>query len=139
MRSLEHVVMNHSTDTVRRFYDALSRGDVATVVALLDPRVQWREAESFPYYGGTWEGPQAVVDNLLIPLARDWENFSASAHEFVASGDRVISLGIYTGIFRKTGRAIRVPFAHAWTVRDGRLARFDMYTDTVRVLEAMQH
>ena len=52
--------MTNSTDTVRSFYDALGRGDVATVVALLDPQVQWTEAESFPYYSGTWEGREAV-------------------------------------------------------------------------------
>jgi len=129
--------MTNSTDTVRSFYDALGRGDVATVVALLDPQVQWTEAESFPYYSGTWEGREAVVNNLLIPLARDWEGFSARAHELIASGDRVVSLGIYTGTFKKTGRAISVAFAHAWTVRDGRLARFDMYTDTAKVLQAV--
>jgi ketosteroid isomerase-like protein len=115
----------------------LDRGDIATVVALLDPQVQWTEAESFPYYSGTWAGPEAVVNNVLIPLARDWEGFSARAHEFIASGDRVVSLGIYTGTFKKTGRAIRVAFAHVWTVRDGKLARFDMYTDTARVLQAV--
>jgi len=130
--------MINLTDTVRRFYDALGRGDVATVLALLDPQVQWTEAESFPYYSGTWEGPEAVVNNLLIPLARDWDGFSASAHEFIASGDRVVSLGIYTGKFKKTGRAIKVAFAHVWTVRNGRLARFDMYTDTAKVLEAVK-
>jgi ketosteroid isomerase-like protein len=129
--------MTTPTDTVRAFYDALSRGDVATVVALLDPQVQWTEAESFPYHSGTWEGPAAVVNNLLIPLARDWERFSASAHEFIGSEERVVSLGIYTGTFKKTGRTIRVAFAHVWTVRNGKLARFDMYTDTAKVLEAV--
>ena len=41
----------------RRFYDALDRGDVPTVLSLLDPQVEWTEAERFPYYGGTWAGP----------------------------------------------------------------------------------
>ena len=129
--------MSNPTDPVRRFYDALRSGDVATVLDLLDPQVQWTEAASFPYYSGTWSGPSAVVNNLLIPLARDWEDFFATAHEFIASDDRVVSLGLYTGKFKKTGRAIKVPFAHVWTVRDGKLARFDMYTDTAKVLEAV--
>ncbi len=29
------------------------------------------------------------------------------------------------------------PFAHRWVVRDGKIVRFNMYTDTVKVLEAM--
>jgi uncharacterized protein len=130
--------MSDPTDTVKRFYNALTRGDVAAVLELLDPRVQWTEAESFPYYSGTWEGPEAVLNNLLVPLARDWKDFSASAHEFIASGNRVVSLGVYTGIFKRTGRAIKVGFAHVWMVRHGKLARFDMYTDTAKVLEAVK-
>ena len=129
--------MCNSTETVRRFYDALGRGDVAMILDLLDPQVQWTEAESFPYYSGTWSGPSAVVNNLLIPLARDWQGFSATAQEFIASDNRVVSLGIYMGTFKKTGRAIKVPFAHVWTVRNGKLSRFDMYTDTAKVLEAV--
>jgi ketosteroid isomerase-like protein len=31
------------------------------------------------------------------------------------------------------------PFAHVWRVRDGRLASFNMYTDTAKVLEAMEN
>jgi ketosteroid isomerase-like protein len=30
-------------------------------------------------------------------------------------------------------------FAHVWTVRGDKLARFDMHTDTAKVLEAMQN
>jgi ketosteroid isomerase-like protein len=47
-------------DTVRRFYDALGRGDVPAVLSLLDAQVEWTEAERFPYYSGTWRGPDAV-------------------------------------------------------------------------------
>jgi uncharacterized protein len=130
--------MTTPINTVRRFYDALGRGDVPAVLALLDAHVEWTEAERFPYYGGTWHGPQAVLDNLLVPLSRDWDGFSARAHEFIAEGDRVVSLGAYSGAFKKTGRSLSAAFAHVWTVRGNKLARFDMHTDTVKVLEAMQ-
>ena len=124
--------------TVRRFYDALGRGDVPALLSLLDPQVEWTEAERFPYYGGTWHGPQAVLDNLLVPLSGDWDGFSAKAHEFIAGGDRVVCLGTYSGTFKKTGRSFLATFAHVWTVRGDKLVRFDMHADTAKVLEAMQ-
>src|SRR5579872_6310985 len=117
-------VMTAPIDTVRRFYDALGRGDVPAILALLDPQIEWTEAERFPYYSGTWHGPQAVLDNLLVPLAGDWEGFSAAAHEFIAEGERVVSLGTYSGRFKQTGRPMSAAFAHVWTVRGGKLARF---------------
>jgi ketosteroid isomerase-like protein len=129
--------MTLPVDTVRRFYDALGRGDVPAVLSLLDAQVEWTEAERFPYHGRTWHGPQAVVDNLLVPLAGDWDGFSAQAQEFIAGGDRVVSLGTYSGTFKKTGRSFSAAFAHVWTVRGEKLARFQMYTDTAKVLEAL--
>ena len=129
--------MTAPIDTVRRFYDALARGDVPAILSLLDPQVKWTEAERFPYYGGTWHGPQAILENLLVPLSRDWEGFSVRAREFIADGDRVVSLGTYSGTFKKTGRSFTAAFAHVWRVRGNKLARFDMHTDTAKVLEAV--
>jgi hypothetical protein len=129
--------MTAPVDTVRRFYDALGRRDVSAVLSLLDPQVEWTEAERFPYYGGTWHGPQAVLDNLLVPLSGDWDGFSVQANELIAEGERVVTLGTYSGTFKKTGRSFSAAFAHVWTVRGDRLARFDMHTDTAKVLEAV--
>jgi ketosteroid isomerase-like protein len=50
----------------------------------------------------------------------------------------VVSLGTYSGTFKKTGRSFSAAFAHVWTVRGDKLARFDMHTDTAKVLEAVQ-
>jgi uncharacterized protein len=130
--------MTTPVDTVSRFYDALGRGDLPAVLSLLDPQVEWTEAERFPYYSGTWRGPQAVMDNLLVPLSGDWDGFSAKVHEFVTEGNRVVSLGTYSGTFKKTGRSFSAAFAHVWTVRGDKLVRFDMHTDTAKVLEALK-
>ena len=130
--------MNDPADIVRGFYDALGRGDVPGVLARLHDQLEWTEAERFPYYSGTWRSPQEVLDKLLIPLARDWDRFSARAHDFIAQGDRVVTLGEYSGTFKATGKSMTAAFAHVWTIRDGRLARFDMYTDTAKVREALK-
>lgn len=123
-------------DTVRSFYDALGRGEVAAVVALLSDRLEWSEAEGFPYYAGTWTSPQAVVDGLLIPLSRDWDGFSARADSFVGEGDEVVAFGAYGGVHRATGRMLAAPFAHRWRVAEGRVTGFVQYTDTALVQEA---
>lgn len=129
--------MIHPIDVVKGFYAALGRGDIAGVLALLDPEVRWTEAERFPYYGGTWRGPRAVRENLLERLARDWDGFSAKAGDFVAEGERVVSLGVYSGTYKSTGKSMTAPFAHVWTVRAGRVTDFLMYADTAKVIEAL--
>ena len=130
--------MTKAAGIVRDFYDALARGDVPAVLSLLDENVAWTEAESFPYYSGTWHGPQAVRENLLKPLARDWDEFSAKTYEFIAEGNRIVSLGTYSGTFKRTGRSFAAAFAHVWTVQGDKLTRFDMHTDTAKVLEVLK-
>jgi len=122
---------------VRGFYDALGRGDVTGVLGLMDANVEWTEAERFPYYTGTWVGPDAVRDNLLARLAQDWDGFAATADEYVTEGDRVVSMGAYSGTFKRTGRHVVAAFAHRWTVRNGKIASFLMFTDTAKILEAV--
>jgi uncharacterized protein len=129
--------MTSAVAIVQRFYDALGRADVPGVLATLSDDVEWTEAERFPYYTGTWHGPQAVLDNLLVRVANDWDGFAAAPFDFITDGDRVVALGTYTGTYKKTGREISVPYAHVWTVRDERLLKFVQYTDTAKVLEAL--
>ena len=124
---------------VQDFYAALGRGDVAAVLGLLDPHVEWTEAERFPYYSGTWHGPQAILDNLLKRLAQDWNDFSATSDDFLVDGNRVVAFGHYAGTYKRTAKSMTAPFAHLWKVSDGKITSFLMYTDTAKILEALQH
>lgn len=128
--------MHSPTQIVREFYDHLAHGDFAAILALMAEDIEWTEAQRFPYYGGTWRGPQAVLNNLLIPLSRDWTDYSARAHEFIADGNRVVALGTYSGTFKETGKSMTADFANIWTVRANKLQSFHMHTDTAKVLEA---
>jgi ketosteroid isomerase-like protein len=135
---MEQRFMSKAVQMVQAFYDAVSRADAPAVLGLLHPDLHWTEAEGFPYYSGTWRQPQDVIDKLLVPLMRDWVNFSAVADDFIVEGDRVVSLGIYCGVYKATGKAVRAPFAHVWRVADDKLARFDMYTDTLLIRRAIE-
>jgi hypothetical protein len=123
-------------ETTKLFYSAIARGDVSGVMGVLHPQLAWTEARGFPYYSGTWRTPQEVVDKLLVPLARDWEDFAATPHDFIESGATVVAVGVYSGTVKTTGKSMRADFAHVWRVRDGKLARFDMYADTALILAA---
>ena len=122
---------------VRDFYDHLARGDFAAILTLMAEDIEWTVAERFPYYSGTWHGPQAVLNNLLIPITRDWTDFAAKPYEFIHDGNRVVALGTYSGTFKATGKSTSADFANIWTVRANKLQTFHMHTDTAKVLEAM--
>ncbi len=82
-------------------------------------------------YGGTYTGPNAVLENVFMKFGTEWEGFSVVPDQIVNGGDVVVGLGKYSGKFLKTGKSVTVPFAHAWTLRDGKIVKFVQYTDTL--------
>jgi ketosteroid isomerase-like protein len=122
---------------VSRFYELLGAGDATAVLDLLDPQVQWTEAERFPYYAGTSIGPDAVLNNLLKRLAAEWDSFTATPNDFVIEGSRIVAFGTYDGVYKQTGKSIRADFAHVWTVSDGKITSHHAFTDTAKILEIL--
>jgi ketosteroid isomerase-like protein len=122
---------------ISAMYAAFAKGDVPAVLGKLDAQIEWRDADGFPT-GGTYVGPDAVLNDVFMPLVNDWDGFSVTPDEVVASGERVVSFGHYTGTNKKTGKSLHVPFAHAWRVKDGKVTHFQQYTDTHLVQEAMK-
>ena len=122
---------------ISNFYEQLGKGDVPAVLGLLHPMVKWTEAEGFPYYSGTWTGPDAVLDNLLKPLAADWDNFAAVPKDYLIEGSTIVSFGTYSGTYKQTGKSMRADFAHVWTVDDEKITSFLMFADTAKVGEAL--
>lgn len=118
-------------------YAAFAKGDIPTVLGAMDPKIEWREAEGFPLpQPSTHIGPEAVLNGVFMQLVADWDGFTVAPDEIVASGDRVVALGHYSGTNKKTGKSFRVPFAHAWRFADGKVTHFQQYTDTHIVQEA---
>ena len=113
-RAAKGSILDEATpaNVVRRFYASLKRGHVPGVLGLLNQELGWTEAAGFPYFSGTWHSPAEVLKKLLAPLARDWDGFSAEAHDFVSEGNRVVVLGAYSGTFKVTGRRMTAGFAH---------------------------
>ena len=129
--------MADNLETLRNAYDAFARGDVPAVLAVFAPDVSWTEAEGFPY-GGTYVGPEAVLNGVFMRLGTEWDGYAAVPHEFVAQGDRIVALGQYSGKYKITGKSFSAPFAHAWDFRDGKVVRFRQYTDTAVVQSAVK-
>jgi uncharacterized protein len=77
-----------------------------------------------------------VVAGLFEPLGRDFDSFTTVPDDFITDGERVVSIGRYSGITKSTGRTMSAPFVHVWTVADGRLRRFVQYTDSAAWNEA---
>lgn len=128
---------NQNLNGVRGVYDAFAKGDVPTVLEFLTSDIEWTEAEGFPY-GGTYTGPNDVLEGVFVRLGTEWDGFAAVPDEFIDAGDTIVVLGTYSGKYRTTGKSFQASFAHVWKLREGKAFRFQQYTDTLLVQKALQ-
>ena len=116
-----------ATATLAKLYQAFAAGDGDALGALLGD-THWVEAAGGPY-GGTYHGLAEIAANVFQPIGRDVEGFTAVPDEILPVGDdQAIGLGTYRGTTPTGPLAAR--FAHLATVADGKISRFEQFTDT---------
>ncbi|WP_425411081.1 nuclear transport factor 2 family protein [Hyphococcus sp.] len=116
---------------VEQVYAGFAAGDMDAVTGAMATDIVWNEAEGNPYADNNpYVGPETVLTGLFARLGGEWDGFAAMPQEYVTQGGRVIVFGRYSGTYKATGKSMDAPFAHAWTVEDGKIVAFQQYTDT---------
>jgi ketosteroid isomerase-like protein len=140
-RSCHDIIENMAQENValiKSMYEAFGRGDIPFVLSALDPKVVWNEAENFIYADGNpYVGPQSVLNGVFTRLGTEWRGFSATPEEFLDAGDTVVVRGRYRGIYIASGASLDAQFAHVFTMRAGKVARFQQYTDTAQARDVV--
>ena len=125
-------------DTVRGIYEAFGAGDVPTIIAALDPQVEWWEAENHPYADrNPYVGPEAILEGVFMRIGNEWAGFTVAPGNILDAGETIVSHGHYSGTFKSTGKHVRAQFAHFFSFRDGKIVKVQQYTDTAQFSEAV--
>jgi uncharacterized protein len=128
--------MRRAYDIIRAHYDAGDRHDLAGMLADVAPDCRWTEMDGFPC-AGTYVGPDAVVENVFKVLGGLFDNFTFKLERLLDAGGDVVAVGNYTATHKQTGKSLNARVVHVWGVRDGKIRRFEQFTDTLRVAESM--
>lgn len=126
-----------NVDIIKRLYQAFAEGDLDAVAALLDPCVEWIEADGIPY-GGVYQGYEEVFNGVFAKIGAEWDNFTAHVEQFIDAGDIVVTLGSDSGIYKATGKQMIAPTASIWTLKNGKVIKFRQYIDTLAVVSAIR-
>jgi uncharacterized protein len=124
-------------DIVKRLYTAFSDRDQNTILQIFDPNIEWIQNEGFPG-GGRHFGVDAILNDVFAKFRSEWETWQAVVEEWLDAGDTIIALGEYRGTYKSTGKSTKAAFAHVYRLKDNRIIKFQQYTDTLKVAEAMQ-
>jgi ketosteroid isomerase-like protein len=124
-----------NTKTVQDAFAAFSRGDIAGLLDLLTEDVVWHGV-----YGGSADVPQAgerhgraAVAEFFKLVAENTAFSRFEPREFIAAGDKVVTLGHYAGTVTTTGRAFDSDFAMVSALKNGRIATFQEFTNSAAV------
>jgi uncharacterized protein len=110
-------------DLIRTTYESFGRGDIPAVMANLAEDIEWNAPDVLPH-GGHARGHEGV-GQFFAGLGDHWTDFGLEIEEIVDGDRAVLGRGRASGTLN--GSATRYGFVHAFTIRDGKVVRFDEY------------
>lgn len=84
---------------------------------------------------GVRRGPAAVV-RAMRGFAEVWDESRHELHELFDCGDAVVAAVTWHTLSRRSESELLQEEAHTWTLRQGRIARFEWGLDLAKALEA---
>jgi ketosteroid isomerase-like protein len=122
-----------NTELVKQGYQHFKNGDIQGLLGLLSEDVEWTqfEIEGVPF-SGTRRRPERVGE-FFSQVFDTEEPLHFEPSEFVAQGEKVVALGHYAWRVKSTGREYETDFVHVFTVRDGKVAKYQEFMDTAVV------
>jgi ketosteroid isomerase-like protein len=100
--------------------------------------ISWTEAKGFPY-GGTYIGLENITKNVFNRLGSEWIDYKFTPEDYVASDNKVVAYGTYTGTYKITGKPFTARVAHVWKLKDGKIVSFEQFVDSQPVNNALRN
>ena len=116
-------------------YEAWNRGDMDTMLTLLDPDFEYVSTGVFPGLEPVYRGPDGFLA-FWRDFRQVWESLQIEVEEVRDLGEQVAARLGFEGRGR-AGLEVRRQFGNVWTFRDGLAVRVQAYPDWPEALEAV--
>lgn len=129
-----HKVNNE--EIVQQMYSNFAKGDMAAVLSCFDKDVVWQRpgAPAIPF-SGTYTGLDEVM-KMFATQATTLSIKKFTPEMFCANRDTVVVLGHDEADVIPTGKSYATAWAQAFTLKDGKITRVDVFLDTKTIAEA---
>jgi ketosteroid isomerase-like protein len=121
-----------NVELIRSTYAAFERGDIDAMLDTADPTLVTQRYEPEV---ATWHGPEGFLQ-ALADWTEGFDQFSASAEEFIDAGDRVIVRVHQRARGKGSGVPVEADFWFVHTLSEGKVIRLDMFASKAPALEA---
>jgi ketosteroid isomerase-like protein len=124
-------------EVVRKTWAASSRLDFPTLLELMT-----EDVEAVPFgaavQGRTYRGHDGVIEWFEREVIPSWEWFEVHPEEFQRVGDRLVVFGHWIARGRASGVDLNVAATWIVEVRDGKIARWETFTDRNEALASIE-
>lgn len=140
MQQLGLVSDPNNLSVIDSAYAAFAVGEIPKVLAAMDAKVVWNEAESNAYADGNpYIGPDAVLNGVFARIGAEHDYFKLvdiQLHEM--SNNQVLATLRYDAKVKKNGATYNAQAAHLWTLKDGKVTNFQQFVDTKKLSDAFK-
>ncbi len=140
MQQLGLVSSPENIGIIDKLYKAFAVGDIPSVLGTMDANIVWNEAEGNAYADGNpYIGPDAVLNGVFARIGAEHEYFNLTdivLHEM--SNDQVLATLRYQSKLKKNGAIFDAQAAHLWTLKEGKVIKFQQFVDTKQLANAIE-
>ena len=111
-------------ELIRRGYEAFGRGDIGTVLGVLDPNIHWHIPGRSPL-SGDYEGHDEVIAFFTKTQELAAGTFAIQVDDLLAGAQRVAVLCTVSA--QRHGQHWSATEVHVWRVANGRAVEFREY------------
>jgi hypothetical protein len=124
-----------NVEIIRALYERFNREGIDAVTELAEPNIEFVPPPIWP------DSPTLYGTEAIVEMASNWietfDGFRIDAERFIdPGGDGVAVFVRDRGRIHGTDTEINNAFIHVWTLRDGKIVRWQSFTDQVQALEA---
>jgi ketosteroid isomerase-like protein len=137
-----YTVASEVYERIEALREAHESGDFSQFLPIadetLDADVLLRPPEDSPFpEGGTreWRGREGFL-RFIAAQAEGFETMWVKTEDFIDAGEKVVVPVEFGGLARHTGIEVTFAVVQVLTIRDGKVAEFDIYTSKAQALEA---
>lgn len=126
-----------NVEMVKQGYQLFAKGDFEGVSALFHPEIEWNSSQGLPYIegDGVFIGFSSIVKNVFAKIPEKVEGFHIDIRELFGSGDKVVMVGRYQGVYKPTGKEFNANATHVWTIKDGKATKYFQAVDSAEIIK----
>jgi ketosteroid isomerase-like protein len=128
-----------SADPLDAWYAAIRSGDQSALAAAVTPdvHIDYRGRPGLLPWSGDWHGIAGTTE-FLARVTRHLEVLEVTPLRRIQSGDTVVVVLSGRWRARATGREVAAEVVNIFTLRQGRVAAYQVFHDTAALWEALR-